>query len=489
MTTTVDTVAESAAPKKRERKTLSPKWQKVFEERGKAYHERLVEITGLQLKECSNPVVFLSGGVESSTILWSLLEQGVKPGVITFKVPTSPLSKDGLKAKHMAEFYGLQFNICELTPDPDELAMGIAELGLRFQDLDSRPDYECIYIYNEMIKLAGSLGYDAVFCGVGEIDSMYFNGRNYDIQHAAGTLSQRYMDTESLRFLTDITQQTTEFVTLSEEAGVLGCLPMANMAAWLPYVGVPKEVLNFGGKKNISVNAYRKWADESNKTVIVGSMQLGNTGSREYFDNTIAASKKVDEFFNKTIDSSTKLVNAMNLHKSGELARAGFSSVWSTYRQNLHGVDNHPHRAKERFYEVDKDGLAIIPESWTADEENLFDDTYDTYVTVFNEDGTPDRRMDCWGNPFFEGDEITLTKCKRAMMGLCGSFKKEDPVTNYPIVDCQYYDTTVERGLEMYDELAESYPEGKGFFMTEWRKAIESRYEYLRLNQDWSNIL
>ena len=474
--------AEKKTAAKRPAKTLSPEQQEIFDRRGQWYKDRLVEITRDQLAEVSNPVVFLSGGVESSTILWSIIENGVKPGVITYKVPGVPLSKDGHKAQHMAEFYGLDFHICELPSDPEELAMGIVEIGTKYEGLSSRPEYECVFIYSQMIRFAAKLGFDSVFCGLGDIDNMYFNGRANEIMHKAGTLSQRYMDTEALKFLTNLKFQALEFITEAKDVGVTGYLPMMNMSVMLPYIGVPKEVMNFGGKKNISVVPYQNYVDESTGSVIVGSMQLGDTGARQYFDGSIAASKKVDNFFNKSITSGTQLVNALNIHKTGELSRSFYTRVWSTLRQNLHGVDNHPHNAKERFYAVDKDGLAVIPPEWEEGSEgaDLFDTSYSEIVEVFNEDGTPDRRLDCWGNAFFEGPEVAQTGCARAQAGLCGRFLKEDPTTDHPIVECEYYDKATRMALEGYDLLTEAYTDGGQNFMKKWRPITESRYQELR---------
>lgn len=387
---------------------LTPEEDALQLERGKHYKSILHQVCGdfarAAEEKGENVGIMLSGGVDSTVILWTLINLGVKPYVYTFRLPNkSTPSADEAKAEAMAKHYELPFRLIRMTNDPDELTRKIIEADRICREggfeMRSRADFESLTIMREMMREA--IAQDDVrlmFSGIGE-GPLYFLGRKKEIRGRYGDYTTTAMNMENLYFV-DV-QQNRAFTLLAEVDGVTLCLANAIAASTMPYIDVPWHVINTPRKKEITLRAYKSEEKLGPIAPAVMPMQCGSSGAREYFDSMIPRSAVAQATVGGNISSAVVLYNAMKKARGeddGVVYKLDRPGDWMDY---INGdLDEMPDDSIG-FYDPEK--FRAIP---PREETGLFGDLFAPDEEDPQEESNKDKyrddpRVDCMGTPFW----------------------------------------------------------------------------------------
>lgn len=165
--------------------------------------EVLRDVVGQSLDD-GEPALLLSGGTDSLTILWTLLDLGERPRCYTFRL-ASHESQDARASALAAKVWGVPH---EIVAVPDAHAGDLArEVGqvVRLIGSSRKTHVECMW---PLWHVARHVREGAVFAGL-QADTLYGTSRSWAIKHArdpAGFLAARQRavldpDQEGLRQL------------------------------------------------------------------------------------------------------------------------------------------------------------------------------------------------------------------------------------------------------------------------------------------------
>jgi len=421
--------------------------------------------------------ILLSGGVDSTITLWTLLELNIRPYVYTFHLSsTEGLSSDAQKAQTLAEKYGLPFRVIEMPTDPDTLAKQIYDLDTRYPGLESRPDFEVVPIFEEIIREARDRdGVTHVFSGIGD-SAIHLLGRKMEIRGRYGRMG--ISETNARRMLQVENGDQTEILTsMANDLGSQLCLPLQVVAVMQPYYDVPWHVMNTPRLKHITLNQFAVEEANSGIKVVVAPMQNGDSGGRAYYDSMIPASQYAHDFVGREVTSAIVYYNALrSRYRKRESTPSKF---WDWYSYVTDGIE------LPEGYKVPVDmrtGKTILPESAKESEgEGLFDDIMDDGTEFkLDENGEIDRRADCFGNPFYEGDDAAMTSCPRAQAGLCSKY---NPDARYAITKCEIWDQWNGANVEFLKTLAEATAGQARETYLEWAERAEKVIEDIKNDQ------
>lgn len=424
---------------------LTPEEDALQQERSEHFKKLLHDICGDFAREAQkrdeNVGLMLSGGVDSTVILWTLLNLGIKPYIYTFRLPNKPSpSADEAKAEAMAKHYGLPYRLVRITDDPNEMANKILDAERICSEggfnMFSRADFEVLPIMRDMMHQA--ITQDDVrlmFSGIGE-GRLYFLGRKLEIRGRSDQYTTSAMNIENLYFM-DV-QQNRALTLLAEAEGVSLCLANAIAANTIPYLDVPWKVINTPRKKEITLRAYKTEEKLGPVAPAVMPMQCGSSGAREYFDDMIPRSTVAQAVVGRPLTSAVVMYNAMKKNRTKGNSKGGFIDRPGDWMDYINGDLETLPEDSEGFY--DHDTKRVIPPSNDGLFGDLFDDSSEDGEGFSGTDAVEDRkddpRVDCMGTPFWM--EQADTSCSYAAAGWASKPLEEgDPV--HHITECSIW--------------------------------------------------
>lgn len=462
---------------------LSPEEDALQAERGTAFRQLLKEITGDMLGVTENPGLLLSGGADSTAVLVALLDNGVKPTCVTYQV-RGFLSSDGKKAQKLAAHFGLPFHVVDLPDDPDTVARTIYDMLETNQDINPyrRPDVEVTYIMQTMLRYCASIGLKSVYTGFGDMN-LHILGREPEIEGRTRGMSDREITIRQVYNSED--HQIGPITRIAADLGISFCAPITVAAATFPYDGLEWRVMNLPSKKWITVRAYDDMMKDADVHVQPSPMQNGNTGSREYFDESARDSELADALAHRPVDTGMKFYNSIGAALGKEHVKSDRKkSVWEAWRKNVEGLP--PKKDYVPQYQITNGGTAVPPKEPVTGDDDLFGDdglfgsvlqAMDApEIVVRDADGKPDLRVDCFDVPFYTGQ--SHDECPRAQAGLCGSHREDKPVTLTDVHACEFYDVwgTYAAG-SLKDLAAELSNEGLAEVYGKWEQVVRQKVD------------
>lgn len=438
---------------------LTPDEVDLQVERGELYRSLLRRYTESMLKDVAEDEVgiALSGGADSVTLLWTLLELGIRPHVLTFDYPTNTgTSADTVRVRRCVEYYRLPYTVAMMTEDPDELARSIAQISdTQLDRLVTRPDFEVAALFETMLQHAASAGITSLFTGMMD-GAIHLLGRDYEIRGRGGELGVNECNLRRIQSIP--TDQHVALTDMASKRGIELCGPHLPVAALHPYMDVPWHVMNHPRKKAITIEPWSSEEQRIGFKINVASMQTGDSGTREYFDGMLSRSGYAASLVNRRVSSGTVFYNHLK-------------SRWAVPAENKstpgwfgHVTDGTPLSKKDAVRMSDRvdpeTQRAPLPSGFGSPEEESSDDlfgavqidTSDTYQ-LDPQTGLPDVRMDCLGDPFYLGDDLVYTECERARRGLCSSYHPEEP---FKFTQCPILATALQLPLRQLEDIAEA---------------------------------
>lgn len=413
--------------------------------------------------------LMISGGVDSAILLWTLLDIGIRPYLYSFHMHTAPrISQDELKARKFAEKYDLPLRIVQLTQDPDELVNTIVEMNSRYR-MARRADFEVLPTWRAMMIAArdeDDVKY--MFCGTGD-GMLYQLGRKAEVKYSEGRLSlqeQNFTRIESVD-----ANQDVELIRMGTDLGVRVCLPYKAVTSAQIFNDLPWHIINRPGKKDAALVAYEKEIKESGIKPVTNPLQCGDSGSREYYDTLVPASKISLEITGRdSLKTSGPLYNALRKQGVYEASdpwaerHTKYRLEWLSYVTEGIPLSD---KAKEFFSEyIDLEkGQSFSyqdPRDTVDAEEDIFgladNDIEDEYEEPFidPDTGEPSIKVDCLGLPLF--DSAALNGCPLALKGLCGK-PLEEGVTHL-VTECEIWDIAVGNAESLMERASKAYSMG-----------------------------
>lgn len=424
---------------------------------GKSFRKLLTKVVSdlTEVTKNDKSAIFLSGGADSASILLILAELGVKPECITYSID-GKMSGDAKKAQKLAAFYDLPFHIVQMPMDPDTVTRGIDEMLLKYPaiDMGRRPNIEVLFIMQEMFRFAALIGAKSVYSGIGDAD-VHLTGRSHEI--AGRTRGLDPLEATALQVWAMEDDQIGPLSAIASDNGISLCAPITIATSMLPYIGLSWREMNIPRKKIVTLRAFKKELDEIDILIQPKPLQNGDSGAREYFDDSVAQSPYADERSGRTVDSAQMYYNSIARSRGMAKERGATDkrhNVWETWRKNVLNIAPTQKDYSPR-YKIGSDGVAELPKCsshGSSESTGLFDDVLDSADAeglVLDESGKPDTRSDCFGIPFYTGE--ALTNCPRAQAGLCGTHHPEIPVV---VEACQFFERWAEAAPISLDELA-----------------------------------
>ena len=269
--------------------------------------------------------VFCSGGMDSTSIVWSLIEQGVRPDIYTIAVPDEDgevaQSMDHKRARQIANSYDLRFHPVRMPDDPEEL-VALMENAYRLSGwtFNRRADFEVMAMFYRMTVAAAEHGNTVVYTGLLD-NSLHLEGGKTERRN-------RYLETVESTYVCDMLRAQKAMTPRGPDNGQYNCLvgmgldqnvqivaPHMYVSWTLPYWNVSWRMTNSPRMKRISSSAFGAEIAESGFEPTSNAMQSGkDTGIRDYFDrmtNAAAAAREWYGFEPGESVSSTRLLNRL----------------------------------------------------------------------------------------------------------------------------------------------------------------------------------
>lgn len=435
-------------------------------------------------KDMDSIGILLSGGVDSTTLLWVMMELGLRPKVYTYTTSsTKGMSMDHKKAQALAEHYNLPLNVVHMSSDPEYVTQTIEKVLV--ENLEwlrkGRIDKEVAFLVHEMGLAASKDGIKYLFSGLGE-GNIHMLGRKTEIRGHEGRISNLESAISGVGF--DMTQVIGFAADLSR-MGVRLCAPHFISNARGAFSRLSWRQVNRPRKKEATLRAYSKEMEFSGINPQVSPMQSGDSGARDYFEEMVTGSEYARRISGRPVTSSIVYYNALErLHRpSGkDLTTAGNTQAemkekWafaalvnnnvplpedtveglSLFIDLTTGKAKHPNDIYS-IVEVDEDGNPIL------DDGNLFGDLIEDVPTeeeeevidlVEEDDGSYTDKVDCFGYPLYIAS--SQRGCPYAQAGLCGSYKPCNEELKDDLTLCSSYRTSLEITASRFDDMAQYY--------------------------------
>jgi asparagine synthetase B (glutamine-hydrolysing) len=250
--------------------------------------------------------LFFSGGVDSTTILFALLELGRKPDLISFKQDGIE-SEDAHIGREIAEEYGLKYNIVEIPSDKKGILEDVAKVIPQLE-YPLKTHVQCSIPFMHMCPELVKMGHTKAFTGLAAGDIYGLDKRT----------SMRYAEhgedfIKELRWNTMMNDPKISYYdinTVSENSGIKLVNPYVDetINRWMIWDLSYKE-LHQGKPKSIAVDAFNKYwkLDEKKWYRKEDSLQVVS-GIRERHDEVLLNDEEVNKIGAKGI---VKLYNDM----------------------------------------------------------------------------------------------------------------------------------------------------------------------------------
>lgn len=152
-----------------------------LEQRGKEYRQLLVEAVrkNIEAVGTKDVALLLSGGTDSTLVLFALLELGIKPKCYTFAVE-GYASGDLVMAQKLTGYFGLQHELIILKPSVDQLEADVRYL-IGHLNMFRKTVIQCMHPIKYVVEKAVENGETVMFNGL-NADSLYGTSRKICIE-------------------------------------------------------------------------------------------------------------------------------------------------------------------------------------------------------------------------------------------------------------------------------------------------------------------
>ena len=439
--------------------------------------------------------VFLSGGIDSGSMVFSLIEDCGKTIHDAYTAVIENESRDGfiesadyIRAKKICDYYDIRHHVIVIPRDPDYICNKMVEIASNYpvnqEWLKSRSDFEVMVMYFACVDKAAEQNNSAIFSGLLD-GSIHLHSRKLSVPNKKRETAYGHyrMAIEPMHTLSQIPAQSSVITQRCEEHNMTIHLSHSAIAAQYPYMYLPWRVINRPRDKWISIMAY---ADDYKKTTgshfpYTKAMQVGDSGAREFFDSMVAQSAIPDELVGRKVTTSKVFTNALavisrkNMYYSeqpDEFPYMADTVVPEEALDDMRTIADDPQLSKHVLSTYGDTTSAIRwLEYLTAGGEKpgtkhqIDDDTgrltmehipEDSFLNPFayigkpvtrekiyamNDDGEADDRVDCFGSPLHRGPAFANTECPRAQAGLCGFRSREEDDEKPELHKCTVLDT------------------------------------------------
>ena len=422
--------------------------------------------------------ILLSGGVDSTTLLWVLMEQGLRPHVYTYTTSsTEGISMDHKKAQILADHYNLPINVVNMPSDPDYIAQTIEKIFTENLDFlrKTRPDKEVPFLVHEMALAAAKDGVKYLFSGIGE-GNIHRLSRSVEIRGRRGAVSNTEVAQAQVSY--DVRQATGLAADLSR-LGIRFCLPHFVSNQMGAFANLDWRQLNLPRKKESTLRAYTEEMEFSGINPQVSPMQSGDSGARAYFEEAITNSHHVQKFLGRRASSAIVFYNALENYHRGDAGLAVATQRDSAYEEKMSWAAhvNNGVALPEEFIdslgefidltsgkakppeEVYGDTIIYVDENGVEepkdDDGDLFgligeldaqatedEDDEEEVMLIRESDDSYSDKVDCYGYPLYIGS--SQRGCPFAMAGLCSTYSKCNTEKKTNLKVCSSYRGSME---------------------------------------------
>jgi len=255
----------------------------------KEFRDRFLEILGSEPYRDINAIYF-SGGVDSTTILFALLELGRRPDLISFKQEGID-SKDIEVGMAIAKAYNLNYQFCELRSDRE----GVVDDVQKVMSLIKHPlktHIQCSIPFYHMSRELHKLGHTKAFSGIAADKIFGLNKKMNMMYSRCGEEELRRFRRTELYINPKLS--SFDIALVSEDGGVELFDPYRDkqISEWM--LNVPFKELHTGRDKSIAVDAFAGyWAKDEGWYRPRDNLQIVS-GIRELHDNLILKDDSVN---------------------------------------------------------------------------------------------------------------------------------------------------------------------------------------------------
>lgn len=423
--------------------------------------------------------LMISGGIDSTITLFSMLSRGIRPRLYTFSVKGFPDNSDVRRVRHIGDHFDLPVNVVEM-PDDDELPAEFARWELN-EDwrLHSRPDIEVGFCYDQLALAAKNDGIKAFFCGLDPVNlfTQYLLAR--ERRARVGEITGIENDAWRVNDQTS-TPKLDQYLAFGSNIYKRHGIFLINPHYFVTYTGVfdglPWHICSRPRDRAIGTAAFAEEYADLKQNAVGVSMLKGDTGGRDYFEEHIPKSKFAQDFMRLRAQddpsvltegfSATQFYNQLKKERE-ELQEAEIEAdeddettesdesvqeasddapvidlgltpaeargLWDFFGSHQPGGQPVPDGYEHPWNIVD----GKVDDSWMDEEDEDEDEEVETaslFSSVLDssdededdddlDEMSPDidltdKRIDCWGRPI---REVPVTSdCPRARAGLCG---------------------------------------------------------------------
>jgi asparagine synthetase B (glutamine-hydrolysing) len=255
-------------------------------------------------------VCFMSGGVDSQTCLFALLEAGIVPTISSFTLEDRE-SRDFRTARDIAKTFDLKFVPIKVPVDIDTIKRRMIENVFKY-NCRSKVEIECFYPIRYAIDKAAKQGHTAVVTGQGA-DTMYCLSRKANVHYP--NREDEYRDTSRANPNWNQRQILMDYCSLRG----LKFVPMYQIPEiWAAFKGLSHDEANYPTQKYPSRAAFPEYFKDV-RTYSHQPYQHGDTGIRDLFEILIESDwnlrnyKSVSGIYNAVKRGEVTVGSAPNL--------------------------------------------------------------------------------------------------------------------------------------------------------------------------------
>lgn len=235
-------------------------------------HDILVELAS-RVEE-DTVAVLASGGIDSWSSVFALLEAGKKVHIYSFTLDDRQ-SSDFIKARELAEIYGLEFTPIILPTNIDTLKKDVLLLSEKF-NCTKKVEFECLwpflYAYNTITEtvVGSGLCADGYFC-ISKSGVLHYKDR---------------IDEFRRNYFANNGSQYKHHEVMAKHFNKKLFMPYNSPEMFNFFVGKTWEECNQPRQKQPIFNSYLN-EFQSNKFKPHSNLQLGDSGISEHFDKLL----------------------------------------------------------------------------------------------------------------------------------------------------------------------------------------------------------
>lgn len=220
--------------------------------------------------------LFFSGGVDSTTILFALLELGRKPDLISFKLKDIE-SKDYLIGKEIADYYGLNYICVELPSDREGILKDVIDI-IPELNYPLKTHIQCSIPFKYMSPVLSKLGHTKAFTG---LYAGFIFGFNKKTNMAYKEHGEEFTRNLRIKMMNNVKISDYDIEKISLLYGIELITPYkgSDFSDWMMHL--PYKELHTGKPKSIAVDAFKeywllndkKWYRSGNNLQIVSGIR------------------------------------------------------------------------------------------------------------------------------------------------------------------------------------------------------------------------